>query len=545
MINLINIDTKAAEPKKTVLISSSYGLWPILEYELDMAKRKLDDGYRVIFLTCEGDVPSCEANKSDNGKPIKRHCLECKSRVKHGLGWLQTEDNQLSVISHKKLFPEQQEYIDSTLDSLSKYDEAHIRSLVNIGDIDIFESSISALITELQVSKPCFSQHFKKLKLHLRVAMESYYSAVNILEEWSVDEVYIYNGRFPKYRPILRVANKIGLAVKVYEYPYSGFENYITIDGTYPHDFGNTSKLIQLVVTSSPLPEEKIISEGKNWFRERMIDKTQLAEPMLPSFNHWQNTGEMGEWEDNLYNIVFFVSSEHEYYAIKEVKETQPYGQIEALRTILSATRTALVNVRVHPNLQDRDPLFLSQLMDLEDEKRIKIIDASSSIDSYELMSKADLIVSFGSTTGIEAAFLGKPVITIGASLYDAFPATALAYTHNELLELVTDAENNDYSKFPSITQRNVEACKFAYGYCNFGERPKYLVRQSFAGGTMLSSEGRIKIQAKWYIIIFNRLIDLPSRLIKGVMSLSDPYKREKFFANPINLLFTKLSRHE
>jgi len=545
MISLINLDTKAVEPKKTVLISSSYGLWPILEYELDMAKRKLDEGYRVIFLTCEGDVPSCEANKGDSGEPIKRHCLECRSRVKHALDWLQAKEDQLSVISHKKLSPQQQEYINSTIDSIKKYDEAHIRSLVNIDDTEIFESSISALITELQVSKPCLSQHSKKLKLHLRVAMESYYSAVNILEEELVDEVYIYNGRFPKYRQILRVANRIGLDVKVYEYPYSGYENYITVNGTYPHDFGNTSKLIQSVVESSTLPEEKIISEGKNWFTERMFNKTQLAEPMLPSFNYWQKTGEIGEWEDGIYNIVFFISSEHEYYAIKEVRETQPYGQIEALKAILSATRKALINVRVHPNLQDRDPLFLSQIMDLDYEKRIKIIDADSSVDSYELMSKADLIVSFGSTTGIEAAFLGKPVITVGASLYAAFPATALAYTHKDLLELVIEAENNNYSKFPSVTQRNVEACKFAYGYSNFGQKPKYLLRQSFSGGTMLSSEGRTKIQAKQYIVIFNRLIDLPSKLIKGVISLRDPYKRKKFFANPISLLITTLSRHE
>jgi len=545
LIDLINTENIFPESRKAVLISSSFGLWPILEYELDLAQRKLDEGCRVIFLICEGDVQSCEANKNYNNKLIKRHCFECKSRVKYGLEWLQTTTNNLSVISHNTLLPEQQESIDSILDSLIEYDAERIRSLVNICDTDIFESSVSALITEVQESKPCFSKHFKKFKLHLRVGLESYYSAVNIFDEWSLDEVYIYNGRFPKYRPMLRVANKIGIAVKVYEYPYSGFENYFTIDGTYPHDFGNTSKLIQQVVTSAQLTEEKIISEGANWFTGRMIDKTQLAEPMIPSYNHWQNTGETGEWEDNFYNIVFFVSSEHEYYAIKEVRETQPYGQVEALLTILSATRTAVVHVRIHPNLQDKDPVFLSQIMDLEDERRISIIDANSSVDSYELMSKADLIVSFGSTTGIEAAFLGKPVITIGVSLYDAFPATALAYTHNELVELVTDAESNDYSKFPSITQRNIEACKFAYGLCNFGERPKYLVRQSFAGGTMLSSEGRIKIQAKLYIVIFNRLIDLPSKLIKGLMSLSDPYKRKKFLVNPIGLLITKLSRHE
>jgi len=545
MIDSVNIDANYPKQKKTILINSSYGLWPILEYELDLVRRKLEDGYRVVFLTCEGDVPSCEANKDSNGRPIKRRCLECKSRVKSGLDWLQSENNQLSVISHKKLSWEQQEQINSILDSLVKFDKEYIRTIVNIDNCDIFESALSALITELKISKPCLSKYSKELKLHLRVAIESYFSAKNILKSLVVDEVYIYNGRFPKYRPLLRVTNKIGTTVKVYEYPYVGYENYIMIDGTYPHDFGNTSEQIQEVVLSSQLSEEKIISEGRNWFTDRIINKAQLDEPMVPSYNFWQKTGEIGEWKENLYNIVFFISSEHEYYAIEEVRSTQPYGQIEAIKTILSATRKALIHVRIHPNLQDRDPLFLSQIIELDIEERIIVINANSSVDSYELMSNADLVISFGSTTGIEAAFLSKPVITIGASLYNAFPATAVTYSHSKLLELVTNAEMHNYSKFPSIERRNIEACKFAYGFSNFGEQPKYLTRQSFAGGVMISSKGSCKIQSKLYIIIFNRLIDLPFRLINGLMSLADPYKRERFFSNPVGLLIKKLSQHE
>jgi hypothetical protein len=46
-------------------------------------------------------------------------------------------------------------------------------------------------------------------------------------------------------------------------------------------------------------------------------------------------------------------------------------------------------------------------------------LDPFADIDSYTLMRQADVVVTYGSTTGVEAAFAGKPVVVMGPSAYD------------------------------------------------------------------------------------------------------------------------------
>jgi len=46
-------------------------------------------------------------------------------------------------------------------------------------------------------------------------------------------------------------------------------------------------------------------------------------------------------------------------------------------------------------------------------------IDPHSPVDSYALMRAADVVFTYGSTSGVEAAFLGRPVVIMGPSAYD------------------------------------------------------------------------------------------------------------------------------
>ena len=529
--------------QKTVLIHSSYGLWPVLEYELDIVQRKLDEGYKVIFLTCNGDVQVCEANKTIQGKIVKRYCTECKSRVKNGLRWLSAKENQLEVQNQNNLLQDQKKTISCILKSIDDNHKSQdeVRSIVNIENIDIYESALSTLITDLQISTPNLDMYAEPFVWQLRVALESYYSAINCFEKYKPDEIYVYNGRFSKYRPMLRQAKYAGILVRVYEYPYAGYEKYITINNDYPHNLPNTARLMKQVALESPLTNNEIVNKGEAWFNSRIYSRDQLEEPMIPTYNYWQKTEMIGKWDERDYNIVFFVSSEHEICAIQEVKKTHPYGQIEAIRALLLATTRSVIHVRIHPNLQDKDPEFLARIIALEREVRLNIIMPRSAVDSYALMKMADLVVTFGSTAGIEAAYLRKPVITVGASFYEEFPATVTVVTHNQLVQLVKAAENADYSMFPPLEQRYAEACKFGYAFLNFGNLPVYLSRQSYAGGVMQFQGVSTPIKASWLILIFNRLLDLPSKLLEGAPLLLDPYKRKKLFAKPFSMLIKKL----
>ena len=54
----------------------------MLEYELDIVQRELDEGNRVILLYCLGNQIQCDANNPKPGQPFRRrYCSECRGRV--------------------------------------------------------------------------------------------------------------------------------------------------------------------------------------------------------------------------------------------------------------------------------------------------------------------------------------------------------------------------------------------------------------------------------------------------------------------------------
>lgn len=534
-----------AEPGKVVLIDLAYGLWPMLEYELDIAKRELVAGNQVVLLTCRGDVTACEANKlcgKTTMSKSRRRCVECVSRVDNGIAWLGPHADRVTVKSHRQLTPSQLSSIDTIMAQLDlRLDAVAIAACINIDGVDIFEAALSTLVSDIKVAKPDLVEHAVHFTFQIRTALENYYSSLNIIADTKPSQVYLYNGRFSKYRPMLRVANRLGIRIKTYEYPYLGFERYVTIDGDYPHNIKNTGKQIRQVIATSGAAEVAQIRTGHDLLTERVSGASQKEQPMIPTYNYWQTAGRLGTWSERDHNIVFFVSSEHEYCAIKEVTATHPYDQISAIQTILDNARKSVLHVRIHPNLHGRDPHFFDRLNALHGHDRLSIIPAKSSIDTYTLMKMADLVVSYGSTTGIEAAYLGKPVITVGTSFYEEFAATATTYTHAGLVRLLASAEAGDYAGFPEVAERHSEACKFWYAFVHFGQQPRYLSRQSYFGGFMIDQDDSKAIRPKRWIFVMNRLLDLPGKLAVGLRAMADPYKRNKVLSKPVETLIRKL----
>ena len=64
----------------------------------------------------------------------------------------------------------------------------------------------------------------------------------------------------------------------------------------------------------------------------------------------------------------------------------------------------------------------------------LKIIGPDEDIDTYKLMDIADKVISFGSTTGIEATFWGATSILFGKSFYMHLDAAYQPNSYNCLL---------------------------------------------------------------------------------------------------------------
>jgi len=83
--------------------------------------------------------------------------------------------------------------------------------------------------------------------------------------------------------------------------------------------------------------------------------------------------------------------------------------------------------VRVHPHLHKKalsDQLKWSSSGFLRNFPGVFLLEASSSVSSYELLDLADAVVTYGSTIGIESIYSGKPSILLCDSFYDQIGAS-------------------------------------------------------------------------------------------------------------------------
>ena len=70
-------------------------------------------------------------------------------------------------------------------------------------------------------------------------------------------------------------------------------------------------------------------------------------------------------------------------------------------------------------------------------EPNLTVIAADSPISTYAMMRKATRVVSFGSATGIEATYWGRPSILGYRSYFDTLGSIHIPKSHDEMMRLI------------------------------------------------------------------------------------------------------------
>jgi hypothetical protein len=110
----------------------------------------------------------------------------------------------------------------------------------------------------------------------------------------------------------------------------------------------------------------------------------------------------------------------------------------------LELPNTTLV-VRSHPHKRVKPKRDVADwIADVDQAEPDIHLDPFSPVDSYTLMRQADVVVTYGSTTGIEAAFAGTPVIVMGPSIYDQIDAVTPVHSEDELRAALTNPQPGD-----------------------------------------------------------------------------------------------------
>jgi hypothetical protein len=255
-----------------------------------------------------------------------------------------------------------------------------------------------------------------------------YDHAVRIMQERKTTCMFSYNGRFLHDSAVVAAAEAHGLPVLAYDTGGLDTDFDLTIDAT--HDWSALQRRMKAMYAAWPAPARDEI--GGAWF----IDRAEHAEAANEKFTGEQVLGRGIERDPHEVTVTYFSSSGDEIAELDLDWADYFGGQEGAVLAVAEACRALGYRfvIRTHPHkrfkprrdVQDWHAAVSRAAPDLH-------LDEHSDVDSYTLMRQSDVVVTYGSSTGVEAGFAERPVIVMGPSAYDELGCAVRVRTAAEL----------------------------------------------------------------------------------------------------------------
>lgn len=456
-----------------VLIISYFTSWMShFATDLEIAQRHLDEGDTVEFLACDRGLGFCESNPK--GKISK--CDRCRLRRAGGISLLSSAVTQHALGDYlpadiRSLDAELESRITGTESAESYEYEGH----------DLGSGALSSAIWKSRDPLCETGQSRQRLLNLTKGALRSYLAVKAFLKAHpDIQKVYVFNGRFGTTRGALRACQDIpGLRVFTHERG-PNIKKFSTYENVMPHN-RNAWTRATLAAWEAAGGSPEAVAIGSAFYTDRKsgtnVDWTVFTEN--------QEIGKLPQpWDTGRRNVVIFNSSEDEFVGLGEEWRNPIYGnQSEGLRKIITDAATRypdlMFYLRIHPNLlgvDNRDTRGYQELA-ASGFSNFVIVAADSDISTYALLDAADLVITFGSTVGVEATFWGKPSILAAHSFYEDLDSVYVARNHTDVMDLIGTAKS---------PKPRVNAIKYGYYYQTFGDDFRHWVADDFSYGRFL-----------------------------------------------------------
>ncbi len=424
------------------------------ETDLEIAQKHLDAGDQVTIVTCDSSLKTFQFY----GCSGALRCTFCQSRCQQGLSLLKNT-RLLKIVKLSEITPSSR----YSTTSVSQQKEIEI---IKYKNIEIGSSYVSTLISDVRDPLVNYVARTKKTRMVLDAMASHVDELEKLLDVEMPEQVYLFNGRFTLFRPLMQICQNRGIRVYVHE---RGGNNqlYSLTKNNMPHDIKTKEAEINQVWADPARNKEEKTKIGSDWFEGR----AQGRGFAWYSFTDQQKQAQLPTgWSDQQFNIGLFVSSDDEFVSVSgwelEIFESQ-YDAVSFILKHFSQRPEFKFYVRMHPNLKGINNRDIDRLRGLDKEySNCFVVTPESDVSSYYLMQRSNQVISFGSTTGIEAAYLKKPSILIGKAFYMNSKSVYLPKTKQECLNLI---ENKN---LPTLS--NDGAIQYGYWAATIGERFKY-----------------------------------------------------------------------
>jgi hypothetical protein len=393
-----------------------------LETSLELLRQHSEAGDDTTYVYCERGPAYCDMNIGAG--PLV--CLSCRTKNRIGR-------SRLGLHGAAKILQ---------VDDLSKpFAPDQVPEFKTIGDLKSFtwngfDVGMGVASTLIWVRRDPRVDVIRERKTIVNLAARSislFAGFQDYLDEEKPDVVYVFNGRFSLCRAVVCACKMKNVTFKVHERG-SSIDKYELTTNALPHNIEPFQRKMLLAWQEADPVKRKAIAEDFYLARQRGV-----IQSWYPYTDKQDKKRLPVSWNSECKNIVIFNTSEDEVAAIgkeweNDIYANQTEGIVEIVNSLADVPDTVLY-LRLHPNLKGVDNQDIRRLNSLES-AIFHVIPADSPVSSYELMSKADLVITFGSTAGIEAAFMGKPSMLLGKCCYMGFDCVYSPKNHGEAIAL-------------------------------------------------------------------------------------------------------------
>lgn len=274
----------------------------------------------------------------------------------------------------------------------------------------------------------------------------------------SFDSVIIVNGRFPLNRAATVIFREKHQNVKLIE--FGANREKFEIYSISPHSTMNRLELFRKFMEQIEAPPEEIKEVGSEFFRSRRVFDNQAN-------LNWTRRMEAMELPDMglLKVCTFFPTSVREFIGVSDIPKNGEFAnQFDALESLIVHLGIGWkIFVRRHPMAIDsRADSEVGLWERFRKFDNVEIIEPNSTVDSYELGMRSDLVAHYNSFIGPELIFAGhKSVITLGNTQWRDLDPRRHINREDELIE---------YLRTPDVFPGVVDICLLGFYMSTFGQ---------------------------------------------------------------------------
>lgn len=393
------------------------------------------------LITCLPNVKTCALNPTSNLLKCKA-CRETADQIKKNFGL-----NQLSIDKNKN--KNQINTIQSNILEVIRKS----KSMDEIKSIEYNSSPLGFSIVSSFVSMhrtTLINKNSIKILIELAKAyMNTYDRFVEILKtDLNIESLTLFNGRLEITNAAWNAAKHLNRKVEILE--VTGIDSKIINFGEndpFSIEY-NTKEILRLWIKERK--NNISISSAHDFYKKKL----QGLPTNDVSYTSTQSSNLMPKnWKRrNAVNVVIFGSSMDEFYSIGKEWDF-PFFKTQADGVFLISDMLKIKNeniniyYRMHPNLAYLDNPEITNELKLDNLENVTVIPPESKISTYKMMKESDLVITFGSTIGIEALYHSKNAIMIGKSFYMNLPGVVSVKSKEELADALNMFLSDNFSE--------------------------------------------------------------------------------------------------